>query len=75
MKNHEQYAGHTEPELIRWLQTILHNAFREWIRRERAQGRDPEMEASLDAAFGLVDAARPRTGRRAVLPLRTGRAP
>jgi RNA polymerase sigma-70 factor (ECF subfamily) len=45
-----QFSGSTEAELICWLQTILHNTFREWIRREKAGRRSPVLEASLEAA-------------------------
>ena len=45
----EQFRGGSEAELIRWLQEILHNAFRDLVRRERAGRRDAALEASLEA--------------------------
>jgi len=45
-----QFTGSSEAELICWLQTILHNTFREWIRREMARLRTPDLEAPLEAA-------------------------
>jgi RNA polymerase sigma-70 factor (ECF subfamily) len=46
-----QFAGNSEAELVRWLQTILHNVFREWIRREGARYCSPDLELSLQAAI------------------------
>src|SRR5262245_52888280 len=45
----DQFRGTSEGELIRWLQEILHNKLRDMVRRERAQQRTPELEASLQA--------------------------
>jgi RNA polymerase sigma-70 factor (ECF subfamily) len=45
----DQFRGGTEAELIRWLQEILNNTFRDMVSREFAQRRTPEMEASLEA--------------------------
>jgi RNA polymerase sigma-70 factor (ECF subfamily) len=46
-----QFNGSSEGELIRWLQAILHNTFREMVRAELAQHCSPDLEASLQAAL------------------------
>jgi RNA polymerase sigma-70 factor, ECF subfamily len=48
----EQFRGTTEAELLKWLQEILHNAFRDMVRRELAGRRTPDLEASLAAVVG-----------------------
>jgi RNA polymerase sigma-70 factor (ECF subfamily) len=48
----KQFRGVTEAELIKWLQEILHNAFRDMVRREFAQQRSPNVEASVAAMVG-----------------------
>jgi RNA polymerase sigma-70 factor (ECF subfamily) len=50
MSAYGQFNGSSEGELIRWLQTILHNTFCEMVRAEMAQRRSPDLEASLQAA-------------------------
>jgi RNA polymerase sigma-70 factor (ECF subfamily) len=43
----DQFRGHTEAELVKWLQTILANVAGEEIRRAKAQKRDLRLEHSL----------------------------
>ena len=45
----DKFAGTTEAEFVRWLRTILNNAFIDMVRREKAEGRTPSREMSLDA--------------------------
>jgi RNA polymerase sigma-70 factor (ECF subfamily) len=52
----EQFRGTTEAELLKWLQVILHNAFRDMVRRERAGKCTPELEASLAEVVGQSSA-------------------
>jgi RNA polymerase sigma-70 factor (ECF subfamily) len=53
----EQFRGTTEAELVRWLQEILHNTWRDLVRREMARRRSPALEASL-AAIAADSSAR-----------------
>jgi RNA polymerase sigma-70 factor (ECF subfamily) len=52
----DQFRGCTEAELVKWLQEILHNAFRDMVRRENAGRRTPELEASLAEVVGRSSA-------------------
>jgi RNA polymerase sigma-70 factor (ECF subfamily) len=45
-----QFEGHTEAELIAWLQCILQNQAIDMIRKERAQKRDAFRAHSIEAA-------------------------
>jgi RNA polymerase sigma-70 factor (ECF subfamily) len=45
-----QFGGGTEPELIAWLQRILHNVACDEIRKGKAKQRDLDLERSLNAA-------------------------
>jgi RNA polymerase sigma-70 factor (ECF subfamily) len=45
-----QFRGGTEPELLAWLQQILHNVACDEIRKGKAKQRDLDLERSLDAA-------------------------
>ena len=44
-----QFRGSTEAELVKWLQEIGHNTFRDMVRHGLAGRRDPDLEASLRA--------------------------
>jgi RNA polymerase sigma-70 factor (ECF subfamily) len=44
-----QFRGVTEAEFMKWLSEILHNTFRDMVRRELAGKRDPGLEAPLQA--------------------------
>jgi RNA polymerase sigma-70 factor (ECF subfamily) len=45
----DQFHGNTEGELVKWLQEILHNTFRDKVREAYSQKRNLDLEASLDA--------------------------
>jgi RNA polymerase sigma-70 factor (ECF subfamily) len=45
----DQFQGHTEAELIAWLQRILENRAIDMIRKERAKKRDVFREPSVEA--------------------------
>lgn len=46
-----EFRGGSQPEMIRWLQQILHNKLCDLVERERAQKRDVAREQSLHAAM------------------------
>jgi RNA polymerase sigma-70 factor (ECF subfamily) len=48
----DQFHGHTEAELIGWLQRILEHRAIAMIRRERAKKRNVHLECSIEAAVG-----------------------
>jgi RNA polymerase sigma-70 factor (ECF subfamily) len=52
----EQFRGSSNAELLKWLQTILHNTFRDMVEKEFADRRTPEMEASLAGVLGTSSA-------------------
>ena len=45
----DQVRGRSEPELVRWLQTILANVLTDLVRRHGADRRDPRLERSVAA--------------------------
>ena len=47
----DQFRGHTEAELVKWLQAILANVAGEEIRKAKAQKRDLGLEHSLQDAI------------------------
>src|SRR5258708_17193365 len=47
----DQFRGHTEAELVKWLQVILANVAGEEIRKAKAQKRDLGLEHSLQFAI------------------------
>jgi RNA polymerase sigma-70 factor (ECF subfamily) len=47
-ENHDQLRGQSEGECIRWLQTILNNAWRDQLRRAKAGVRDIDLERSME---------------------------
>src|SRR5260370_19968212 len=47
----DQFRGHTEAELVKWLQVILANVACEEIRKAKAQKRDLGLEHSLQDAI------------------------
>jgi RNA polymerase sigma-70 factor (ECF subfamily) len=49
-QNIGQFRGLSEPELVKWLQTILASAAADEVRKARAQKRDVALEQSLQAA-------------------------
>ena len=46
-----QFRGGTEPELLAWLQQILHNVACDEIRKGKAKQRDLDLERSLNDAM------------------------
>ena len=51
ISNFAQFGGHTEAQLVKWLQEILANVVTDEIRKATAQKRDLGMERSLNVAI------------------------
>jgi RNA polymerase sigma-70 factor (ECF subfamily) len=51
----DHFRGHTEAELVKWLQEVLAHTVGDEVRKARAQKRDVALEQSLQAA--LVDSS------------------
>jgi RNA polymerase sigma-70 factor (ECF subfamily) len=47
----EHFRGHTEAELVKWLQEVLAHTVADEVRKARAQKRDVAVEQSLQAAL------------------------
>jgi RNA polymerase sigma-70 factor (ECF subfamily) len=55
VKGLDEVRGRDEPQLVRWLQTIVHNVFTDFLREHTAGKRDPRLEQTLRDAIGGDD--------------------
>jgi RNA polymerase sigma-70 factor (ECF subfamily) len=55
VKGLDQFHGRAEPELVRWLQTIVGNVLVDLVREHGAGKRDPRLERTICGASGDDD--------------------